>query len=291
MHTVTPATTAQDGALDRGAPQRWGSLEPARQRHGQPPAVSQYQRAPFHAALLRAREAAYAPGEYVGQESFMQAAEIRELAGRARVGPGVSVLDLCCGVGGPGRLLAADLRCRYLGLDCSASALAIARQLADELPCRFTQAHLPPLPDDRFDVVLLLETMLAFPDKAALVAEVAHVLVPGGRFAFTLEEGRPLEKSERARMPDAGSVWLVELSQLTGILGDVGLTVTWRKDCTASHAATAATLLHSFRSDSVDIARQIGRQPLGELLTAHHQWTEWLAGGRVRKFAMVAEKQ
>ena len=37
-------------------------------------------------------------------------------------------------------------------------------------------------------MVLLLETMLAFPDKEALVGEVARVLGPGGRFAFTVEE-------------------------------------------------------------------------------------------------------
>ena len=31
----------------------------------------------------------------------MLAAEVRRLAHKARVGPGVSVLDLCCGVGRP----------------------------------------------------------------------------------------------------------------------------------------------------------------------------------------------
>ena len=47
-------------------------------------------------------EQAYGQGEYVDQQSFMRASEIRALAERAGVGPGVSVLDLCCGVGGPG---------------------------------------------------------------------------------------------------------------------------------------------------------------------------------------------
>ena len=31
----------------------------------------------------------------------MRAAEVRRLARQARVGPGVPVLDLCCGVAGP----------------------------------------------------------------------------------------------------------------------------------------------------------------------------------------------
>ena len=60
--------------------------------------VRQDQRAPFMTALERARATAHPAGEYVGQESFMRAAEVRRLAHQAQVGPGVSVLDLCCGV-------------------------------------------------------------------------------------------------------------------------------------------------------------------------------------------------
>src|SRR3954447_16714477 len=107
--------------------------------------VRQDERAPFMAALREAREAAYPTGEYVGQESFLLAGEIRRLADRAGIGPGVSVLDLCCGVGGPGRYLTEQRACRYLGVDCSASAVAIARELAGDLPCRFEQAQVPPL--------------------------------------------------------------------------------------------------------------------------------------------------
>src|SRR5579872_4216636 len=169
-------------------------------------------------ALERAKAGAYPPGEYVGQESFMRAAEIRRLAQRARVGPGVSVLDLCCGVAGPGRMIAAESGCRYLGVDHSASALATARQLAGNLPCRFEQAHVPPLPKGRFEVVFLLEAMLAFPDKDALMRETARALEQGGRFAFTVEEGRPLTRQERALMPGADTVWPIELAELTRVL-------------------------------------------------------------------------
>ncbi|MGK5114392.1 MULTISPECIES: class I SAM-dependent methyltransferase [unclassified Geodermatophilus] len=253
--------------------------------------MRQDQRAPFLAALQRAREAAYPPGEYVGQESFMRAGEIRQLARRAGVGPGVSVLDLCCGVGGPGRLIAAELGCRYLGLDYSDSAVDIARGLAGHLPCRFEQAHLPPLPDGRFEVVLLLETMLAFRDKRDLVGEVARVLEPGGRFAFTVEEGRPLTPGERARMPDADTVWLIELAELTALLGEFGLTVTSQEQCSASHGATAAAMVQALRGNSAEVARQIGTQALAELIEAHELWTDWLGCGRVRKFALVAEKR
>jgi SAM-dependent methyltransferase len=221
----------------------------------------------------------------------MRAAEIRGLARQARVGPGVPLLDLCCGAAGPGRMITAESGCRYLGVDHCAGALATARQRAGNLPCRFRHAHLPPLPGGRFEVVLLLETMLAFPDKRALTAEVARALEPGGRFAFTVEEGRPLTRHERARMPAADTVWPVEPAELAGALRDAGLAVTWRQEHTRAHHATATALLRRYRADSPQIAAQIGAQAAAELITAHQLWSGWLGSGRVRKFAMVAQKR
>jgi len=221
----------------------------------------------------------------------MRAAEVRRLAHQARVGPGVSVLDMCCGVAGPGRMIMAESGCQYLGVDHSASALATARQLAGNLPCRFEQAHLPPLPEGRFEVVFLLETMLAFPDKDALIGEVARVLQPGGRFAFTVEEGRPLTQRERARMPAADTVWPIELAELTGVLRNAGLTVIWRQEYSSSHHAIATALLRCYRAESLQIAGQIGTQATAELIAAHQLWSDWLGSRRVRKFAIAAEKQ
>jgi ubiquinone/menaquinone biosynthesis C-methylase UbiE len=258
--------------------------------HHDGPVVGQDVRAPLVPALQQACDTAYPPGEYVGQESFMRAGEIRELARRARVGRGVAVLDLCCGVAGPGRLITAESGCSYLGVDYSAAALALACELAGDLPCRFEQAHVPPLPDGRFDVVFLLETMLAFPDKRTLLDDVARVLAPGGRFAFTVEEGRPLSRRERAAMPDADTVWPIEEAELAALLDEVGLTVTWQQDCTASHQETAAALLKAFQADADEIARQIGERAATGLIAAHQLWSDWLGDRRVRKLAVVAER-
>jgi ubiquinone/menaquinone biosynthesis C-methylase UbiE len=103
-------------------------------------------------------------------------------------------------------------------------------------------------------VVLLLETMLAFPDKEALVGEVARVLEPGGRFAFTVEEGQPLTPQERARMPGADTVWPIELAELTGVLREAGMTVIWRQVCSSSHHARATALHRCYRAESTQIA-------------------------------------
>src|SRR5215207_2577 len=238
--------------------------------------MRQDDRTPFDRALHGARVAAYAPGEFVGQESFMTAGEVRALGVQAGIGPGVTVLDLCCGVAGPGRLLARDLGCDYLGVDASASAVAAAVARAGGEPCRFEVARVPPLPAGSFDVVLLLETMLAFEDKDALVREIAAALGPGGRFAFTLEEGPPLTTAERAAMPDADTVWLAPLDQLETSLKRAGLVVTWEEDHSRPHRTTARALAGAFAADAADIAAQIGRQALDELLAAHRLWVEWL---------------
>ena len=252
--------------------------------------MRQDDRASFDRALHRARVSAYAPGEFVEQESFMTAGEIRDLARQAGVARGVTVLDLCCGTGGPGRLLTGELGCDYLGVDVSAGAVAIARQRARDLPCRFAVAQVPSLPAGSFDVVLLLETMLAFEDKDALIREIAAALRPGGRFAFTLEEGPPLTTAERAAMPDADTVSLTPLEDLTASLERAGLAVTAHEDHSAAHRATATALAGAFAADSRNIAAHIGRQALDDLLAAHRLWAEWLDAGRVRKLALVAER-
>lgn len=252
--------------------------------------MRQGERAPFIRALQRARVSAYAPGEFVQQESFMTATEIRALASAAGVGPGVSVLDLCCGVAGPGRFITREFGCAYLGVDLSPSAIEIARECAGELSCRFEVSPVPPVPAGPFDVVLLLETMLAFSDKQPLLAGISQSLASGGRFAFTMEEGLPLSEAERALMPDADTVWLTPLPEILGYIEGVGLDVRWQSDLTPSHQVVAASLLNAFADDARHIAAQIGRRPLEELLAAHRLWSEWLRAGRVRKLAFVCEK-
>jgi|SRR4051794_31644081 SAM-dependent methyltransferase len=252
--------------------------------------MRQDDRAPFERALHRARVAAYPPGEFVGQESFVTASEVRDLALRAGVGPAVTVLDLCCGVAGPGRYLTRELGCAYLGVDGSASAVAIARARAGDLPCRFEIAQIPPLPVGAFEVVLLLETMLAFEDKDALLREIFPAVVPGGRFAFTLEEGAPLSPAEQAAMPDADTVWLTPLGEMAASLERAGLAIVWQEDHSRAHRAIAGALHDAFAADAAAIAAQLGRPALEELLAAHRLWIDWLDAGRVRKLAIVAQR-
>jgi SAM-dependent methyltransferase len=253
--------------------------------------MRQDERVAFDRALDRARRAAYPPGEYVEQESFMRASEILELAVRAGIARGVSVLDLCCGVAGPGRFLTRELGGTYLGVDSSSSAVAIAQERAAGLSCRFEVSQIPPLPDGRFDVVLLLETLLAFADKEALLHEIASALPVGGRFAFTLEEGQPLTETERGDMPDPDTVWLLSLPDLHALLERAGFGVTWLEERSQEHLEMVDALTEAYAADREAIAGEVGDRAVDELLAAHRLWRAWLRDGRVRKFACVAQKR
>ncbi len=253
-------------------------------------ALNHDDRQTYDRALRAARLAAYAPGEFVGQESFMQASDIIRLARQAGIRPGTTVLDLCCGVGGPGLLIAQQLGCSYRGIDASAAAIRIARQRARDVDARFDVASIPPIAHGTYDVVMLLETLLAFTDKASLFRHVADALPVGGRFVFTAEVGLPLSDTERALMPDADTVALAPLAEIVAHLHAAGLRPRWQLDCTRAHQAVAERLRAELVTHADTIAGALGEPTVRALVAAHARWSEWLRTGRVRKFACVADK-
>lgn len=244
---------------------------------------------PTGGALQRARRLAYGSEGFVDQQGFMLAGDILTLARRASVSPGVTVLDLCCGRGGPGRLITGELGCAYLGVDADPGAVRVARERVGDLGCRYDTRRVPPVPPGRFDVVLLLETMLAFADKEALLLDVAAALAPGGRFAFTVEEGDPLTDTERESMPAADTVWPIPLPRLLTLLEEAGLEVTWQEH-SQSHLAVVDSLLAAIGADETAIVAEVGRDTVDEMLTSHRLWGEWLRSGRIRKFSVVTRR-
>ena len=253
-------------------------------------------RASLAAALRPAHLQAHHEGEYVGQESFISAGEILDLARAAGVDAGTGVLDLCCGCGGPALHLARQTGCRIVGVDRSPEAIHLARTSAEHqgLGRRATfivaEALCPPMDAASFDVVLLYETMLAFEDKRRLVRVVRKLLRPGGRFGLTLEEGRPLSSAERRRVPGSEEVWLIPESEFRGLLEAAGFRIHRVEDHTAAHAEVAGRLAATLQSDRAAIVAALGSQASNELLRAHERWTEWLNARRVRKLAVVAQR-
>jgi SAM-dependent methyltransferase len=248
------------------------------------------------AALCPAHIQAHREGEYVGQESFMSAREILDLARGAGVDARTRVLDLCCGSGGPALHLARQTGCRIVGVDRSSEATYLAQTSAEHqgLACGATfivaEALCPPIDAASFEVVLLYETMLAFEDKRRLVRVVHKLLRPGGRFGLTFEEGRPLSSAERQRFPEGEDVWLTPEVEFRELFKAIGFQIRWVEDHTASHAEVAGRLAAALQSDRVTIVEALGSQTSNELIMAHERWAEWLRARRVRKLAVIAQR-
>jgi sarcosine/dimethylglycine N-methyltransferase len=132
---------------------------------------------------------------------------VEALMARAGIAPNHHVLDVCSGMGGPARWIAHRIGCRVTGLDFTLSRVEAARRLTARvrLDGRVDFVHgdatAMPLDPDTFDVAISQESWLHIPDKAAVMAECARVLKPGGTLAFTDVALRaPLTPDEEARM-------------------------------------------------------------------------------------------
>lgn len=117
------------------------------------------------------------------------AAATRALLAQLSLTPESAVLDIGSGLGGTARLVAEETGASVTGVDLTpefvstAGALSRLVGLADRTSFEVGSALAMPFADDSFDVALLLHVGMNIPDKAALMAEAARVLKPGGTFA------------------------------------------------------------------------------------------------------------
>jgi SAM-dependent methyltransferase len=114
----------------------------------------------------------------------------RALAG-LRLPPDGLLVDLGCGLGGPGRWLARESGARVLGFDVSQVAVDIASDAAREYlvagryEYRRGSFGATGLPDGCADGVVAIEAIAMAPDRGAALVEIRRILRPGGRASFT----------------------------------------------------------------------------------------------------------
>ena len=111
------------------------------------------------------------------------------LAAKLALAPGMRVLDVGCGVGGPMRAIARFSGATIVGVNNNDYQIArgtkqnVEARLDDR--CSFQKADFMHLPfdDESFDAVYAIEATCHASDKRALFSEVARVLKPGSGFA------------------------------------------------------------------------------------------------------------
>jgi len=156
----------------------------------------------------------------------------------AEVGPGDTVLDLACGPGIYTRSLAARAPGGVvIALDLSRPMLreAARRALANVVLVHGTALDLP-LPSAACDVINCGAALHLFPDVPRVLAEVARVLKPGGRFTVATtrhDDGAFAELAAAVRRRAVGMDSFTP-AELTARLEDAGL-----RDVRVHHARRA----------------------------------------------------
>lgn len=131
----------------------------------------------------------YASGAWQWLRSSQELPRYSVIVGYCRhIRPSGSVLDIGCGEGLLARWLANECS-RYVGVDLSAEAIALAR--AKNLPfAEFVVADAKDFrPSAQFDVVAFNECLIYFERPAELVTRLAGALTPGGAIIVSLNEG------------------------------------------------------------------------------------------------------
>jgi SAM-dependent methyltransferase len=120
-------------------------------------------------------------------ELFASASDqtIGSLMDVARAGPGLQVLDLCCGHGNVAEALIGR-GCSVTGADFSQAMLALARARAPAATFVEADAQDLPFEDATFDLIVSNFGICHVPDPPRALAQARRVLKRGGRFAMTV---------------------------------------------------------------------------------------------------------
>jgi ubiquinone/menaquinone biosynthesis C-methylase UbiE len=143
------------------------------------------------------------------------------------------VLDLGCGLGGPGRFLVDQYGCSVVGVDLLPLRIDIAQALtervglSDRISYRVADATDLGVDSASFAQVWMLDVSMHIRDKQALFAEIARVLQPGGLLVMHEQTG-PLPDAMRPVMRQAPYI-APSLPQLIRYVEGAGLRLlTWR---------------------------------------------------------------
>jgi SAM-dependent methyltransferase len=147
-------------------------------------------------AEIMNRHMGFAPDTRAGT---VPAEAIPELAEELRLRPGSTLLDLACGRGAYGLLIAQQAGTGLIGVDFSAQALTGAREQATRMGvsnASFRTGALTAtgLPDASADAVLCTDAIHFPDDPASAYDEIRRVLKPGGRVVLTCWE--PLDRND-----------------------------------------------------------------------------------------------
>jgi SAM-dependent methyltransferase len=207
------------------------------------------------------------------------------LARLAGLRPGLSVLDVGGGLGGPARTLAVEHGCRVIVVDLTESyvrtgrALTARLGLADRVTHEVGNALALTAAPGAVDLIWTQNSGMNIEDKAGLYAGFARVLRPGGRVALQEPMAGPVQPVVYPVMwaRDARSSFLRPPAEMRALIEAAGFRVRVWEDVTREIAPRAGDALPG---------HSIQRILMGEALEAIHA-----AGDRNREEGRIVSIQ
>lgn len=129
--------------------------------------------------------------EEVTPLSYVTLTLLRRIAQAVSLGSGTTLIDLGCGRGGPGLWVARETSASLVGIDLSSVGIEQASRRVKEFNvegrAQFEVSDLTALrfANHTFDAAMSVDVLWMVPDKQAALREIARVLRPQARFAFT----------------------------------------------------------------------------------------------------------
>jgi ubiquinone/menaquinone biosynthesis C-methylase UbiE len=161
--------------------------------------------------------------------------------------PHAHALDVGSGVGGPARYMATKYGCRVTGIDLTEEYVVAATELsarcglADRVAFRRGNALALPFTDRSFDAATCFNVTMNIEDKAKVLSEIARVLKPGARLAYSEQglgpKGDPVYPLPWARTAEVS--FLVSPAMLRRYVKAAGLKVVEWHDETGAALAVA----------------------------------------------------
>jgi SAM-dependent methyltransferase len=153
--------------------------------------------------------------------------------------PGISLLEIGSGIGGPARYFARHHGCHVTGIDLTEEFIAVSRALTRRLGMEsqvsFEQGSALSMPfaDATFDVATLLHVGMNIGEKARLFAEVRRVLRPGGIFGI-YDQMREADGDLTFPVPWASvpqTSFVETPAAYKRLLAECGFEVIWERSC------------------------------------------------------------
>lgn len=211
---------------------------------------------------------------------------------------GMRVLDVCAGLGGPGRYLAWKYGCRVVGVErhaarCAGAVALTARLgLDDRVAIVQGDATALALEPAAFDAALSQEAFLHIADKAALLGGCHRALRDGGRLAFTDLVATPrLREADRERLRDSiAALSLIPAPAYIGHLEQAGFRQVRHEDLSPWWRRILRARLEMYRGLEAETVRRFGRERHERYVAGYAHFVETIESGRLGGARFVATR-